>query len=387
MKDQIEDLLDQVAKIAILAGEPSGDLIASQLMAYVRSKVKNIEFIGIGGPLMKQQGLRSFFDYSNLSLYGVFQVIPNIPKLIFLRYKLINYLRNEKPDIFIGVDAPDFNFYIEKKLKQSGIPTFHYVAPSVWAWRPNRVYKIKKSTDHIFSIFPHEKPLFEKVGIETTFVGHPLANKIPLQSNMNKYRKVLKLNRDELVIALLPGSRLGELKAHTDTLLETAQSLLRVYSDAKFLIPATNDKNLNFIKGRIRNKPTKNIKLIKGKVDEILSSANIAIAASGTASLQIALHKKPMIIIYKGSWISYFIWKMVRLIPNVSLPNILLNESIVPEMLQHRATPNLLSEKACEIIKDNQYSKKIESKFIKLHKDLKRNTSSLIFKIIKPYLK
>jgi len=376
-----------VAKIAILAGEPSGDLIASQLMAHVRSKVKNIEFIGVGGPFMKQQGLRSFFDYSNLSLYGVFQVIPNIPKLIFLRYKLINYLRNEKPDIFIGVDAPDFNFYIEKKLKQSGIPTFHYVAPSIWAWRPNRVYKIKKSTDHIFSIFPHEKPLFEKVGIETTFVGHPLANKIPLQSNINKYRKELKLNRDELVIALLPGSRVGELKAHTDTLLETAQNLFEVYPDAKFLIPVINDKNVNFIKSRIRNNPTKNIKLIKGKVDEILSSANMAIAASGTASLQIALHKKPMIIIYKGSWISYFIWKIVRLIPHVSLPNILLNENFVPEMLQHRATPNLLSKKACEIIKDKKYSNKIKSKFNKLHNNLKRNTSSLIFKIIKPYLK
>lgn len=376
-----------MAKIAILAGEPSGDLIASQLMAYVRSKVKNIEFIGVGGPLMKQKGLNSFFDYSNLSLYGVFQVIPNIPKLIFLRYKLINYLRNEKPDIFIGVDAPDFNFYIEKRLKQSGIPTFHYVAPSIWAWRPNRAYKIKKSTDHIFSIFPHEKPLFEKVGIETTFVGHPLANEIPLKSNINKYRKVLKLNRDELVIALLPGSRMGELKAHTDTLLETAHNLFEVYPDAKFLIPATNDKNVNFIKGRIRNNPTKNIKLIKGKVDEILSSVNIAIAASGTASLQIALHKKPMIIIYKGSWISYFIWKMVRLIPYVSLPNILLNENFVPEMLQHRATPNLLSKKTCEIFKDEKYSKKIESKFNKLHNALKRNTSSLIFEIIKPYLK
>ena len=376
-----------MAKIAILAGEPSGDLIASQLMCHISSKVKNTEFIGVGGPLMKKQGLRSFFDYSNLSLYGVFQVIPNIPKLIFLRYKLINYLKNEKPDIFIGVDAPDFNFYIEKKLKQSGIPTFHYVAPSVWAWRPNRVNKIKKTTDHIFSIFPHEKPLFEKAGIETTFVGHPLANTIPLQSNMNKYRKVLKLSREELVIALLPGSRMGELKAHTDTLLETARILLRVYPDAKFLIPATNDKNVNFIKDRIRNNPTKNIKLIKGKVDEILSSANMVIAASGTASLQIALHKKPMIIIYKGSWISYFIWKMVRLIPNVSLPNILLNENFVPEMLQHRATPNLLSEKACKIIDDKKYSKKIESKFNKLHKDLKKNTSSLIFKIIKPYLK
>ena len=376
-----------MAKIAILAGEPSGDLIAGQLMAYINSKEKNVEFIGVGGPSMKQQGLKSFFDYSNLSLYGVFQVIPNIPKLVFLRYKLIKYLKNEKPDIFIGVDAPDFNFYIEKKLKQSDIPTFHYVAPSVWAWRPKRVYKIKKTTDHILSIFPHEKPLFEKVGIQTTFVGHPLANKIPLKSNMYKYRKLLKINRKELVIALLPGSRMGELRAHTDILLETAQNLLEVYPNAKFLIPVNNDTNMSFIEARVKSNPTKNLKLIKGKVDEILSSSNIAIAASGTASLQIALHKKPMIIIYKGSWISYFVWKMIRLIPHVSLPNILLNEDIVPEMLQHRATPTLLSKKACEIIKDKRYLKKIESKFYKLHKDLKKNTSSLVFKVIKPYLK
>ena len=376
-----------MAKIAILAGEPSGDLIAAQLMAYIRSKIKNIEFIGVGGPLMKQEGLSSFFDHSNLSLYGVFQVIPNIPKLIFLRYKLIKYLKNEKPDIFIGVDAPDFNFYVEKKLKQSGIPTFHYVAPSVWAWRPKRVHKIKKSTDYIFSIFPHEKPLFEKVGIQTTFVGHPLANKIPLKSNMYKYRKFLKINRKELVIALLPGSRIGELRAHTDILLETAQKLSEVHPNTRFLIPVNNDKNMNYIKGRLKNNPTKDLKLIKGRVDEILSSSNIVIAASGTASLQIALHKKPMIIIYKGSWISYFVWKMVSLIPNVSLPNILLNENIVPEMLQHRATPTLLSKKTCEIIKDKRYLKKIESKFYKLHKDLKKNTSSLVFKIIKPYLK
>ncbi|MDA7842667.1 lipid-A-disaccharide synthase [Methylophilaceae bacterium] len=376
-----------MAKIAILAGEPSGDLIAGQLMADINSKEKNVEFIGVGGPSMKQQGLKSFFDYSNLSLYGVFQVIPNIPKLVFLRHKLIKYLKNEKPDIFIGVDAPDFNFYIEKKLKQSGIPTFHYVAPSVWAWRPKRVYKIKKTTDHILSIFPHEKPLFEKVGIQTTFVGHPLANKIPLKSNMYKYRKLLKINRKELVIALLPGSRMGELRAHTDILLETAQKLSEVHPNTRFLIPVNNDANMSFIEARVKNNPTQNLKLFKGRVDEILSSSNIVIAASGTASLQIALHKKPMIIIYRGSWISYFVWKMVRLIPHVSLPNILLNEDIVPEMLQHRATPNLLSKKTCEIIKDKRYLKKIESKFYKLHKDLKKNTSSLVFKVIKPYLK
>jgi len=376
-----------VAKIALLAGEPSGDLIAGQLMAYINSKVNNVEFIGVGGPLMKQQGLKSFFDYSSLSLYGIFQVIPNIPKLLFLRYKLIKYLKNEKPDIFIGVDAPDFNFYVEKKLKQSGIPTFHYVAPSVWAWRPNRVYKIKKSTDHIFSIFPHEKLLFEKGGVQTTFVGHPLANSIPLKSNSDKYRKNLKLNSNELVLALLPGSRMGELRSHTDILLKTAQNILKIYPKASFLIPTNNDINMNFIKGRIKNNPTKNLKLYKGRVDEIIGCSNLTIAASGTASLQVALHLKPMIIIYRGSWISYFIWKMVRLIPNVSLPNILLNENIVPEMLQHRATPALLSKKVCEIIEDKRYLKKIESKFQKLHKDLKKSTSSLIFKTIKPYLK
>ena len=138
-----------MAKIAILAGEPSGDLIASQLMDFIKNKDKTIKFIGVGGPLMEKHGLKSYFDFTNLSLYGVLQVIPNIPKLLFLRYKLIKYLKTEKPDIFIGVDAPDFNFNVEKKLKQFGIPTFHYVAPSVWAWRPNRVYKIKKSSKEV----------------------------------------------------------------------------------------------------------------------------------------------------------------------------------------------------------------------------------------------
>lgn len=376
-----------MAKIAILAGEPSGDLIASQLMAFINKKVKNVEFIGVGGPLMEKQGLKSYFDFTNLSLYGVLQVLPNIPKLLYLRCKLINYLRFEKPDIFIGVDAPDFNFYVEKKLKHYGIPTFHYVAPSIWAWRPNRVDKIKESTDHILSIFPHEKPLFEKAGIKATFVGHPLANIIPFKINMNESRKKLNLDSNELVISLLPGSRVGELKAHTDTLLETAQILLKKYPKAKFLIPVNNDNNYAYINSRVSSNLSKKVELYKQSVSEIIECSNFAIVASGTASLEIALHKKPMIIIYKGSWISYFGWKMLRLIPNVGLPNILLNEDAVPEMLQHKATPNLLSIKAIEIIENKSYLKKLETKFLKLHKNLKKDTSALIFKTIKPYIK
>jgi len=376
-----------VAKIAILAGEPSGDLIASQLMAFIKNKDKTIKFIGVGGPLMEKHGLKSYFDFTNLSLYGVLQVIPNIPKLLFLRYKLIKYLKTEKPDIFIGVDAPDFNFNVEKKLKQFGIPTFHYVAPSVWAWRPNRVYKIKKSTDHIFSIFPHEKPLFEKAGVKATFVGHPLANSISLKPNTNKYRKKLKLNLNQLIIALLPGSRMGELTAHTDVLLESARNLLKIYPNAKFLVPANNDRNYAYISSRLKENPIKSFKLYKQNVEEIIGCSNLAIVASGTATLEVALHKKPMIIIYKGSWISYFAWKMLRLIPNVGLPNILLKENIVPEMLQHKAIPSLLSKKANEIIEDKIYLKKIELKFQKLHTELKKNTSALIYKTIKPFLK
>ena len=376
-----------MAKIAILAGEPSGDLIASQLMAFIKNKDKTIKFIGVGGPLMEKHGLKSYFDFTNLSLYGVLQVIPNIPKLLFLRYKLIKYLKTEKPDIFIGVDAPDFNFNVEKKLKQFGIPTFHYVAPSVWAWRPNRVYKIKKSTDHIFSIFPHEKPLFEKVGVKATFVGHPLANSISLKPNTNKYRKKLKLNLNQLIIALLPGSRMGELTAHTDVLLESARNLLKIYPNAKFLVPANNDRNYAYISSRLKENPIKSFKLYKQNVEEIIGCSNLAIVASGTATLEVALHKKPMIIIYKGSWISYYGWKMLRLIPNVGLPNILLKENVVPEMLQHKAIPSLLSKKANEIIEDKIYLKKIELKFQKLHTELKKNTSALIYKTIKPFLK
>ena len=376
-----------MAKIAILAGEPSGDLIASQLMAFIKNKDKAIKFIGVGGPLMQKHGLKSYFDFTNLSLYGFLQVIPNIPKLLFLRYKLIKYLKAEKPDIFIGVDAPDFNFYIEKKLKQFGIPTFHYVAPSIWAWRPNRVYKIKKSTDHIFSIFPHEKPLFEKVGIKATFVGHPLANNISLKLNTEKYRKKLKLNINQLIIALLPGSRMGELKAHTDVLLKSARNLLKIYPNVTFLMPTNNDINYAYINNRLKATPIKSLKLYKQNVEEIIGCSNLAIVASGTATLEVALHKKPMIIIYKGSWISYYGWKMLRLIPNVGLPNILLKENVVPEMLQHKAIPSLLSKKANEIIKDKIYLKKLELKFQKLHTELKKNTPALIYKTIKPFLK
>ena len=374
-------------KIAILAGEPSGDLIASQLMAFINSHIKNVKFIGVGGPLMKKQGLSSFFDYSHLSLRGYFQVIKHIPKLFFLRLNVINYLKRENPSIFIGIDAPDFNLYVEKKLKLHGIPTFHYVAPSVWAWRANRVHEMTNCVDHLFSIFPNEPKLFNSASKICSYVGHPLAKTIPLIPKKIISRVKLNLKPESRIISLLPGSRIGELKWHTLLMLKTALLLNNYYNDLVFLIPVNNKRNLDFINKLLHSLPVSNLKLIIGHSADVINCSDFVIVASGTATLEAALYKKPMIIIYKSSAISYLLWKSLRLIQYIGLPNILLKKNVVPEILQLKATPEILAKKTVDILSDKNYLKKLKQDYLVLHKRLKRDTSKLIFKVIKKYLR
>ncbi|MGE4597151.1 MAG: lipid-A-disaccharide synthase [Methylophilaceae bacterium] len=373
--------------IAILAGEPSGDLIASQLMKYLNTRFKNVEYIGIGGPLMSKQGLNSFFDYGHLGVRGYFQVLRHLPKLLYLRLKLIRYLKKHKPNIFIGIDAPDFNFYLEKQLKKFGIPTFHYVAPAVWAWRKNRIYTIKKCIDHLFAVFPHEPKLFKKGKISISYVGHPLANKISLNPNLTLSRKKLHIKNKVRVFALLPGSRIGELRWHMSLMLNTALLLNKTFSNIIFLMPINNKENYEYAMQCLSLIPVNNLKLIIGHSDEVICSSNFSIVASGTASLEAALYKKPMIVTYRGSVVSYLIWKIVRLTPFVALPNILLEKSIVPELLQQDATPESIANKVIEILNDKVYLQKLSKEYLLLHKKLKRNTSELIFKKIVKYLK
>jgi lipid-A-disaccharide synthase len=376
-----------VPKIAILAGEPSGDLIASQLMLYINSHFKDVEYIGIGGPMMNKAGLSSYFEYSHLSIRGIFQVLKHIPKLFFLRNKLINFFKEEKPDIFIGIDAPDFNLYIEEQLKNFGIPTFHYVAPSVWAWRKNRIYKIKKCVDHLFAVFPHELKVFKKSNMSISYVGHPLANKISFKDNKQRYRKKIGIQKSKKVIALLPGSRIGEVKWHIDLMFSTVLLLNNSLKNYSYLIPVNNKNNLEFINNCLRKYPISNIKLIIGHSEEVIGCSNFAIVTSGTATLETALLKKPMVIIYKGSFLSFLIWKFLRLIPSVGLPNILLGKNIVPELLQYNATPEKLSNKVMEILGDKVYQKKLSKNYLTLHKKLRKNTSELILKKLIKYLK
>jgi len=381
-------------KIAILAGEASGDQIGSHLMSYLNSKIKNIEFIGVGGPEMSKNGLISNFDYREISVHGYFDALKKIFRLLSLRNQVVDYFLKEQPDIFIGIDAPDFNFGIERRLKFNNIPTFHYVAPSVWAWRQGRVFDIKENVNHLFAVFPHEPKIFQKAKVPITFVGHPLANKIPLNPNVNKGRQRLHLDKGETIIALLPGSRTSEIKYHLELMIDTAilinkELTWRKLKRAKFLIPINSKDNYTNMTNTLNSysNKIKSIKLIIGHSHDAICSANIVIAVSGTATLEAALYKKPMIIVYKTSLLSYFLLKKMLLIPYVGLPNILLNRFVVPEFLQNKATPESISNKAVEILTDKKLQKYLNIKFKDLHIRLKRNSSELIYKKIIKYLK
>ena len=381
-------------KIAILAGEASGDLIGSQLMSYLNLKIKNVEYIGVGGPQMSRNGLVSYFNYSELSVHGYFDAFKKFFRLLSLRSRVVDYFLKEKPDIFIGIDAPDFNFAIERKLKFNNIPTFHYVAPSVWAWRKGRIFDIKENVNHLFAVFPHELKIFQKAKVPITFVGHPLASKIPLNPSVKKGRNKLHLDKSKTIIALLPGSRLSEIKCHLELMINTAilinkELSWRKLKRSEFLIPLNSKENYFYMTNMLNlySNKIKNIKLIIGHSHDVICSANMVIAVSGTATLEAALYKKPMIIVYKTSLLSYLLLKNMLLIPYIGLPNILLNRFVVPEFLQNKATPEKISEKAVEILTDKKLQKDLNTKFKQLHINLKKNSSELIYKKIIKYLK
>ncbi|MSQ81162.1 MAG: lipid-A-disaccharide synthase [Candidatus Methylopumilus sp.] len=375
--------------IAIVAGEASGDFLGSHLIKSLKLVRSDIKFMGVAGPRMKKEGATSYFPMENLSVRGYFEAIKKLFHLLKLRQYLLNKILEVKPDLYIGIDAPDFNFWIEKKLKNKGIPVIHYVSPSVWAWRNNRIKKIKKIMDHMLTIFPFEKDIYAKANIQATFVGHPLADLIPLKPNKKKAQAKLNISKANKVIALLPGSRQGEVKQHAQLLIDTAIELSKKIYDIKFLVPLpTRETYLIFSKTLFKNiYANLDIQLLIGHASDAINAADLVIVASGTATLETALYKKPMIIIYKMSNISWQILKRMRYLPYVGLPNILLNKFIVPELLQNDATPEKISAKVIEIFKDAFYRKNLSLQFIKIHNQLKRNSTYRINKIILKFIK
>ena len=375
--------------IAIVAGESSGDLLGSHLIKSLKSARPDLKFIGIAGPKMMKEGAVSFFSMEELSVRGYFEVFRKLFHLIKLRKKLLNQILEEKPDLFIGVDAPDFNFWIEKQLKKKGVPVIHYVSPSIWAWRGNRLRKIKKSIDHMLTIFPFEKNIYSKANIQATFVGHPLAEMIPLYPNKKKAQNKLKIIKATKVIALLPGSRQGEVKWHAQLLIDSATEISKKIRDVKFLVPLPTRETYDiFSKTLFKNTHAElDIQLLIGHASDAINAADLVIVASGTATLETALYKKPMIVIYKMSSISWQILKRMRYLPFVSLPNILLNKFLVPELLQSDATSENISSKAIEILKDASYRKNLLIQFTKIHHQLKQNTSDRLNRVILKLIK
>lgn len=365
-----------MVRIGIVAGEASGDLLGSHLIQALKQKRADIEFVGIAGPKMMREGAMSLFPIERLSVRGYVEVIRHLWGLLKLRRQLLNHFLSNPPDIFIGIDAPDFNFWLEKKLKNKGIKTIHYVSPSIWAWRKNRIKKIKKAVTQVLALFPFEPVLYQAENIPVSYVGHPLADILPMEPDVAGARQILKLEDSDLVIAMLPGSRQSEVEAHADLFVQTVKYIYADHPKAIFLVPLITRETRQIFELAIFNEPESlPIQLLFGHAHDAMEAADVVIVASGTATLEAALLKKPMVITYRMSKLSWQLLKRMRLQPYVGLPNILAGKLIVPELLQDDATPEKLAAAALMLITDKTKLAEIKTAFIAIHHSLRQNTA------------
>lgn len=366
-------------KVAMVAGEASGDLLGAHLMDALKAAHPDVEFAGIGGPRMLARGFTSQVPQERLAVRGYVEVLSRLPELLRIRRTLRDTLLAEKPDVFIGIDAPDFNLALEKWLKQAGLRTVHYVSPSVWAWRPERVVKIGDSADQVLCLFPMEKPLYDAAGVPATFVGHPLASEIPLQPDRTAMREQLSLPRQAPVFALMPGSRKSELEFMGGLYIEVARQLLARYPDAQFLVPLATRPTLDQFDQLLTRHKAWDLPIRKlfGHAQMAMIAADVVLVTSGTATLEVALTKRPMVISYKLSWLTYQLVKRKLKLPYVGLPNILAKRFVVPELLQKDATVEKLTAAVAELY-DNQASRQdIVDTFTELHLSLKADSARL----------
>ena len=385
-------------KLACVAGEPSGDLLAAPVLSALNQipDMAGLEVYGIGGPRMQAEGMRSDWPMETLSVRGYVEAIKQLPAILKLRKELIQNLLNEgRPDVYLGIDAPDFNLGVELQLRKAGIPTLHLVSPSIWAWRAGRIKKISQAVERMLCIFPFETEIYDRAGVASTYVGHPLASEIPLEPNAQQAREKishhLKLqvaSLDGLVIAVLPGSRGSEIELIAPVFFETMQLLAERLKGQKlhFLIPVATPRlrePLEQLLLKTKNSnPDIQIHLLEGMADEVLEASDVVLIASGTATLQAALWKKPMVISYKVPWLTAQIMKRQGYMPYVGLPNILCGEFVVPELLQDDATPEKLANAVQAWLEHPAKVAKLKERFAQMHETLRRPTGLLVAQAI-----
>jgi len=403
-----------MTRIALVAGEASGDLLAAHLIEALKRRLPGADFCGIGGPKMQRAGFAVWWPAERLAVRGYAEVLKHYREIAGIRRALLERLLDEKPDVFIGVDAPDFNLWLEARLKRAGIPVVHYVSPSVWAWRGGRINKIARACDRLLALFPFEPPLYEKTGLPVDYVGHPLADVLPVESWRKLARERLELNGSGPVIALLPGSRQSEVGMMAELYIRTAGLLRERFPEAVFLVPLVSRETRTIFEEAlwkighqdwlIKDAPARPgfeithveldaaqpaagcMKLLFGHAQEAMAACDGALVASGTATLEAALLKAPHVITYRMSPWSWRLMKRMRYQPWVGLPNILAGRFVVPEFLQDDATPENLAQALGNLVLDGEVRQRLAGCFTDMHRQLRQNTAEKAATAILPML-
>ena len=364
--------------IAIIAGEVSGDILGAGLIHALKARYPQAKFIGIGGERMIAEGFETLFDMEELSVMGLVEVLKHLPRLLNIRRSIIEQLSALKPDVFIGIDAPDFNLDVELKLKQRGIKTIHYVSPSVWAWRQKRVYKIAAATNLVLAFLPFEKAFYDRFNVPCRFIGHTMADAIPLKPNRDDACQLLNLDPAQRYVAMLVGSRGSEVEFLSEPFLQTAQLLHQRYPDVKFLVPLINQKRRQqFEQIKQRVAPELNMILLDGNARAAMIAAEATLLASGTAALEAMLCKSPMVVGYRMKPFTYFLAKRLVKTKYVSLPNLLADEMLVPELIQEDCNPTKLAEKLSLYLSEDKSAVQTRhvllQRFVELHQRIQCN--------------
>ncbi len=358
----------------LVAGEISGDRLGAGLMTALKKHYPDIEFRGLGGEQMQAAGLTSLYPLSTLSIMGLVEVLAHLPRLFRVRHRLYRDALDWQADVFIGIDAPDFNLGLEKKLREKDVKTVHYVSPSVWAWREGRVKGIAKACDLMLAFLPFEAEFYRRHQVPVAFVGHPLADSLPLQPDTQAARTALQLDDASKVIAMLPGSRQGEVKRLLPDFLATARLLSARYPAARFVIPAATESLQQFIQQQV-DKQSVNIDVTLGQASDVMTAADVVLLASGTATLEAMLLKRPMVVAYRLSSVSHAIMQRLLHAPYVALPNILAGEPLVPELLQDECSPARLAQAVARWLDHPKESEQLKALFAEQHQQLRRQAN------------
>ena len=365
--------------ISMVAGETSGDMLAARMLSGLRPRLPDALMHGIGGPSMAEYGFVNDWPMDKLSVRGLFEVLAHYREISGIRNQLRQRLLDEKPDVYIGVDAPDFNLDLEIQLKRAGIPTMHYISPSIWAWRGGRIKKIAEAVSHMLVVFPFEEEIYRNAGIPATYVGHPLAQVIPMEIDMAAAREELGLDKNARVVTILPGSRMSEIKYNTEAFIRTAKILCERDPHLQIVVPMVGEKQRSYyiklvVDARLDNVP---VLLIDGRSHTAIAAADAVLVASGTASLEVALFKKPMVIAYKMMEASWQILRHMGYQPWIGLPNILAREFLVPEFLQSAARPEAMADALWQQLSDSALQERLKQRFVDMHHSLLRDTANV----------